>query len=64
VVGLVESAASAGGPLVASVVFDVTGSYQTALQLYGLGGAIGVALFALARKPVRRSAIPVPVASR
>lgn len=64
VVGLVESAASAGGPLVASVVFDITGSYQTALQLYGLGGAIGVALFALARKPVRRPAAPLLAASR
>ncbi len=51
VVGTVEAVAAAGGPLIASVVFDLTGSYQTALQLYALGGAIGVLLFWLAKKP-------------
>jgi MFS family permease len=48
----------AGGPLMAGVLYDRTGSYTVAFCLFALFSALGLVLILLARPPVR------PVAAR
>jgi cyanate permease len=41
----------AGGPLMAGVLYDSTGSYTVAFSLFALFSALGLALILLARPP-------------
>ncbi|MBI2910937.1 MAG: hypothetical protein HYY05_02260, partial [Chloroflexi bacterium] len=50
----VEMASNSLGPLSGGIVFDLTGSYQAALLVYGLLG-VSASLFMLTARPPRRA---------
>ncbi len=51
VVQIFQAPTSAMGPLVASLAYDLTGSYQIALWLFTAGSVLGLLMLVLAQKP-------------
>ena len=51
VVQIFQAPTSAMGPLVASLAYDLTGSYHIALWLFTAGSVLGLLMLVLAQKP-------------